>query len=245
MPTKRKFNKKTIKKVKNGKTYKKLNKISKYVGYQPKKIVGFPITQIVKMQLNFTETLTLLDNGQAAYLSVNANNINSPFPAKPRPMGYDQWQQFYRNFAVVSSHMEARIIPSIESDVKEDRSGAIVGIRLTRDNAFDPSNGLDMLSTGQTGRYKVMSSNNAQQTTIIRNGYNAKKWFGIKDFKDNLNTLGNPYGSGGSNGGSVFYQLYMNNLDVTQPGGSYDFLVTVTYYVYLFNIKDMATQSLP
>ena len=187
MPTrkytkKRTYKKKTYKK----RSYKKRNAIVK----NPVNYIGFPKQQTVKMR--YVSTFSL-DLSAAAYQthSFVCNSIFDPDAALGghQPLGHDQWMAFYNHYTVLG----AKCSVSLSGQQATNPTPVLCAIFVSDDltSAFDP---IKLAEQGRC-RYKLLNGFNSINTLQLSNFYSAKKFFNVKDVKDNETRIGASFGS--------------------------------------------------
>lgn len=150
-----------------------------------KQLTGFPKNQVVKMRYSnwLFASLAALPNGYYE-IPFAANNINSPDtvpgPDSHRPMGYNQWLQFYRTFTVLGSRMTVSATSS-----SGDALHIIVSLLVSNEQTTVNNSISNIIETGRSS-YQIMqnSANGLPIVKSVRQKYSAKRWHNVEDVKD-------------------------------------------------------------
>lgn len=237
MPKKRRFNLARSVRTRKVRPYKTRKK-----KFGMPKPIGLPTSRIVHMRACYRYDFNNVVQDDASYVVISANDINNPFAVTgvTRPTGYDQWRQMYKNFCVIGAKCSAQFT-GVSGAVA---NAYIVGCRLTNVGDFDPTNGTDMIATGTAGSYRILQTPGNGNVPIVRCGYSAKKFFGLKDLSDNLDEVGATFSDALSPIREAYFQVYALNLDPATDPGPIGTLITLDWLVLVSEPKDLPTQSL-
>lgn len=140
-----------------------------------------PDTVMVKLRYH---TNILLDPaaGLAANHFFRANGIYDPdyTGVGHQPMGMDQWAAFYQHFQVLGSRLTARFVS--QSDAASTGT-ALAGVGLQRSATSVAS--VDSVVEARDANTRIMTSANAKQDITVTRNFSAKRFFGVKDVRDN------------------------------------------------------------
>jgi len=160
----------------------------------PGGMIGFPTSRVVK--LRYAVNFVMDSAGSPAPLNfslISANNINSPAnssvdPMLLRPLGYDQWKVFYRNFVVVGS--KCKFTATYDSTTAGGKA-INVGI-LLRDNSSQliAQDTIASLITQGKAKWRTLQPVNNGNLVRLSQSFSPKKWFNITNIKDNYEDLG-------------------------------------------------------
>lgn len=194
---------------------------------------GFPKNTMVKMR--YVDTITLNPGiATLANYQFRANGIYDPdiTGAGHQPLGHDEFGLFYNHYCVVGSKITAKFTYGSAAA----STAAQIGIYLSDDTSI-PTNGNDICEQG-LGKFDLMgalayapvagrSKSNVPQIT---NTYSAKKFFNIKDIKDNVSRLGAAWNASPSD--QAIYNVWVYPMDGSDLG-VFNVLVTIDYIVML------------
>jgi len=191
--------------------------------------VGFPTNRIVKMR--YSETLQLdLVSGVIQYV-FSANNLQDPNTTGTghQPLGYDQWQTWYNHYAVLGSKIRYYITPY--DNVSASRATTVACYI-----SDDPTATSDVQTLIEQGRGSFGIHGALSDAPIkIGTKFSAKKFFNIKDVKDNMTRIGATFGAAPAEQAS--YILNMETSSTTSD--TYNILVVIDYIVMLSEPKEL------
>lgn len=204
------------------------------LGLGVNKMMGFPNSRLVKMRYC---THVNLDPGAGtlATYTFRANSVYDPdfSGVGHQAIGFDQWSLFYGEFVVIGSKISV-----LYNKVGNDGVNQIVGISLNNDSTTIGTDYTTMIERGQC-KWKLMQpTNNGQNDHKIRKGFSAKKWFNIKDIKDNTPRIG--HDASGNPVQSAFFTVFANALDQASDPSVANYLVTIDYLVLCSNPLQIA-----
>lgn len=159
-----------------------------------------------------------------------ANGIHDPnlTGGGHQPMGHDEWAQFYNHYTVLGS--------KITVTGMSDSAGEAVlyGVYIS-DDATVPTSLNELIENGKTG-YRYTGSVWKTQNMISRK-FSSKKFFNIKDPKDN-NNLRATFGTNPSE--QAVFTVWCRSVDSTTDPGNMYFNVVIDYIVALHERKDLS-----
>jgi len=168
------------------KTYKYNNEFS------PQSLikVGFPKTNTIK--LRYVDSVSI--NPGVLTLNYHQFRANSCFDPDftatgHQPMMFDMWSSLYNHYVVLGAKIEVKFLFNSTTPVS---GGVIYGINLSDDTTItnDPTT---MMEQGLS-KYMVMGSQQSLATVgsapSLSHTFSAKKFFNVKDVRDNVTRLG-------------------------------------------------------
>lgn len=191
---------------------------------------GFPKTKVVRMRYctNEKKNLTL----GRLQLQWRANGLFDPDATGTghQPMGYDQWSAFYNHFIVLGSQISCTVSGSDSSE-----TGSLAINMCLSDDQTVPNTISTLVEEGR-GTTQMQGGFNAIGTRTVRGKYSAKKFFNIKDVKDNRATLG-------AQGGADPSDQAIFTLTVEDPAlnttSDISVLTVIDYIVLMSEPKDL------
>lgn len=202
------------------------------------RMVGFPANKIGKFR--YCDIITL--DPATATPSVHhfcANGLHDPdiTGTGHQPLGWDQWKNFYNHYTVIGSKMTLRVVPNLSTS---SVPAATVTIFLNDDTTLDVTNPFIRMEKG-LGTTKLFNPNQGMDKSImLRSFFSAKKFFSVKDVKDNLTRLGAVTGANPSEQ-AIFTIVYgpADNSSTSTP--ACQFAVTIDYIVQFSEPADLIT----
>lgn len=145
---------------------------------------GFPTSKVALLRYSDTTTLTTT-SGILQNYNIRANGCFDPNATGigHQPMGWDQWTTAYNHYVVLG----AKITCNWSLNGTGTASNSVVGCYLADDvsTAYTTYGGFIESKRG-THRFCVVPRNTVKTTS----NYSAKKFFNVKDVKDNLDRIG-------------------------------------------------------
>lgn len=192
---------------------------------------GFPSNKIVKMRYVDRQVLNpgVSTIGGWVY---RANSIHDPdfSGLGHQPLGHDQWEQYYNHYVVLGSKINVKFM----YDATNANTGQAVGVYLSDDQTY-PSD-VDNLMEQGLGKYRVMAAVNYDPNCpSITNKFSAKKYFNVKDVKDNVTRIGATFGANPTD--MANYIVWASALNPTVDLGDTWILTTIDYIVALSEPK--------
>jgi len=192
---------------------------------------GFPKTKMVRMRYCTNEKYNLA--GGRFQKQWKANGLYDPeiTTGGHQPMGLDQWYLFYNHYVVVGAAISCTVSGSDSSE-----TGSLGINMLLSDDATVPSSLSTLVEEGR-GTTQMQGGFNAIGTRTVRGKYSAKKFFNIKDIKDNVTRLGSPMGADPN-------ELAVFTITIEDPAlnttSDISILTVIDYIVLLSEPKDLA-----
>lgn len=178
-------------------------------------------------QVNLTVTTGILTS--------NVFRANSPYDpnysgAGHQPMGYDQWSALFNHYVVTGSRIKATLL----SDTSNSAPVSF-GAYLTDTNSI-PYTDWASFREAKKGSVQNYIGRQSKSRSVVSK-YSAKKFFNVKDVKDNTDRLGAAVTSDPSE--ECYFIIWCNTLD----GGSdtYQVLVEIDYIIDFSEPKDLTT----
>lgn len=206
--------------------------------YPGRTMPGFPTTRVVKMR--YVTNIEINPGiAQLASHQFRANSIFDPDVTLigHQPLGYDQWSQFYQNYTVIGSKINAKFV----YDGTNSNSSQMLGIYLTADPNNTPSQGTDIAEQG-LGRYKLAPAVNYASfrggPPQLTNFYSPKKMFNLTDLKDNQDKIGGEFGTNPTE--VAYYVVWAQAMDGSVDLAATRILVTIDYTVLMSEPKPLA-----
>lgn len=214
-----KYKRKTYKRKKNG--YRSL--VSNYV--------PSGMSTIRTANLRYVEQITLVSTvGLLDSYTFSANSIHDPnvTGVGHQPMGHDTWASLYNHYVVLGSKITIKVAPKIVA------STSMVGVLLT-DAATPPYSDSDTYQEARKGSVRMISEEQGKPVTLVSK-FSAKKFFNVKDVKDNVNRLGAD--SNVSPTEQAYYIIWVQSKSGT-INADYTVIVQIDYIVSYSEPKDL------
>lgn len=220
---------------------KKLNS-----GYQTsiQRSIGFSKSQLCK--LRYVQQVQLNPaTSSSAYIIYSANGPFQPnvtasasvgTSPSHQPYGYDQWSAIYNDYVVLGSKMMVTAIPP-SATVSAAAGAGPMSIMLS-DSATGYTNPTTLMETGRTV-FKQLPTNASSRPVKLSHAFSTKKFWRLKDVKDNVTRVGSDVGSNPAE--QAYYHIYFwcNDTSVTTTAGPYLWVV-IDYAVLFTGPKDLA-----
>jgi len=191
---------------------------------------GFPVNKQLKFRY-----CEYLDQGLTTGVSLlqwNANSIFDPYITGTghQPLGRDQWAAFYNHYAVISSTCTF----SFSGTNSGATQASFMACAYLSDDTTVPTD-IETFVESKRGTYKLVPGWSAMRTTTLKTQFNAKKFFNIKDVKDNMLRIGAPMGSDPAE--IAVFSLSMNN--VSGASIPLSIMAVIEYTVLFSEPKDL------
>jgi len=222
----------------------KLRKMIKRKGYRSRvsarksqigsywpKLSGFPKTKIVNMRYADSYEISLNSTpGALTSLKWRANSVFDPdfTNVGHQPMGYDQWALFYNHYVVLGSKISIGL-----TGVAAAADGAVVSnlsLQASGTNAYTTMSEFIEKGLGST---KLLQGFLGNSNTKQLASYSAKKFYNVKDVKDNLDRIGAAFGANATD--PAFYYLSIQG----QPSVRLHMIVIIDYIVLMSEPNDL------
>lgn len=206
--------------------------------------LGFSRSQIVK--LRYVQQVALnpaAAAGSTAWCFFGANNINQPnqgasasvsFTTSHQPLAHDNWANIYNHYTVLGSKIKVQFIPNNSSSPFV--GGGLVSLLLT-DTPTATIVGTTVMESGRAA-YKYMSPNGTGPY-MLRKNCSVKKFFNVKNLKDNQDNYGALFGSNPNE--QAYYNLQFFPADSSVSGVLGPLcLITIDYICLFTGPKDLS-----
>lgn len=190
---------------------------------------GGPSQRTVKMRYSQSVVVSST-SGVMGTTIFRANSIHDPdyTGVGHQPMGHDTWQTLYNHYVVLGSKISVRLLPSATN-----ASPAIAGIYLSDGSTAPYLTGTTFIEA-KKGTFSTFVPDQSRPKNLVSK-FSAKKFFNVKDVKDNIPTLGSSFGNTPSD--ASYYQLWYQTLDGSTE--SIQAVVTIDYIVAMSEPKDL------
>lgn len=205
-------------------------------GYKPKKrratyklaprmgvTSGIPRNRVSTMRYSDLYTLTST-TGVIAYQIMNANSVYDPDATGVghQPISYDIMAQLYNHYTVIGSKVKVEFI---DSGASSDSPG-VCGVFLHDEDA-SPYSSVDSFQEARKGQSKVIQGGHSRPI-VVHGKFSAKKFFNIKDIKDNISRIGAGIASNPSDRGCfiIWYATADGSTNTMTARVTVDYLVS-------------------
>jgi len=198
-----------------------------------------PLSRVVKLRYAQQITITHGALGIPGVYTFRANSLFDPdyTGVGHQPLFRDQFSALYNHYVVLGAKITARFAPNTDTNAV----GAIVGIKLD-DNHDIPITIFNIIENGSsTTRYKMLSMSNqvGKGFATVTKFFSAKKFFGVKDVKDNKQDLGAYVGNNPTD--DAYFNLFFGSLDGETVLEDLPVAVTIEYIVHYSEPSDHAS----
>lgn len=199
------------------------------------RMIGFPLSNTVSMRYSAPILINLGAVGFRQF-SFRANSIFDPDvdPAvSAKPLGYDQWNQFYERYVVLGS----RITLSLGSS-SAGQNSIICGVFLSDAPSTTATTSTALIEQGLTN-YQIMSptTNGLWINKSVTMNYSAKKYHGVVDV-DDAAELEADWGANPAD--QTYFIVFASTYDSTQIGGpNITGVLTIDYIVRAKDPKEL------
>lgn len=184
------------------------------------------------MKLRYCENILLNSvDGSLASARFSANSCHIPFVGGHQPMKWDQMKLFYNHYVVIGSKITAKYLGG--SNITATNIVA-TGIDLNDDTALAGTDFTTIVEQGRT-QFKLVAES-ADVKTQLSSKYSAKRFYNIKNIKDNLDRLGAQVTS--SPAEEAYYHLWARSLSTGNFAGRY--MIVIDYIVLFSEPCDVA-----
>lgn len=201
----------------------------------PANYTAFPKNKVVHMR--YVDNFPVTAGGASANFVIRANSINDPQYATGghSALGALQWAVFYKQYCVTSARIKCEI-----SGIASTDGPIMCGIYLSPDASTGTS---DLLTLKEQGKcnMKMLNGFSSINTLNLYNNYNAKKFNGVQDLRDNFNKLGAFFGNNPDE--EAYFHLLFENPAGTNIDTGIQCVFTVDYTVILSQPKELASDA--
>lgn len=189
---------------------------------------GMSSTQVANLRYAFSTSLTATTT-----LAGSAFRCNSCFDPEVslgghQPMGYTTWSSLYNHYVVLGSKITIRWVSP-----DANTTPSICGVYTTDTETFPYSDAGGFMEA-RRGMTRDLPSGNTRQITTVGK-YSPKKFFNIKDVKDNLLRLGALVGADPSE--EAYYMVWLQAHTGTV---TWYLTISIDYIVLFSEPKDLA-----
>jgi len=198
--------------------------------------MGIPNSKIVKLRYVewYTFNLSGVSSGVAVY---RANGPYDPYAGTGghQPLGYDQWAALYQHCVVLGSKCSVGFDAGFDSSARP----LLVGVYLN-DDTSTPATIASLLEDPKSRIAQVNCFSGAGKSRArVVHTYSAKRFFGLRDVKDNKYEIGSAVGTTPTEEAiySIFCQLPAGTI-----GGAQTLIqakVTIDYCIQFSERKDI------
>lgn len=150
-----------------------------------------------------------------------------------QPMRWDQMALFYNHYIVVGSKITVKRVGHLATSTPAVPS--VWGLFLN-DSVIGPTDYTLMIEQGRT-KYRLDNSTNAMRTSSITMGYSTKKFFNVKDVKDNMTRLGSDVLSSPTE--LAVFTVWAQALNKTDTVTTQTYIATIDFAVLYSESSDM------
>lgn len=219
----------------------------------PSSYAGFPKTKFVRLRFSTFKEYDMMTASSAFYNVASDFSCNSitnpearsvPTSGDNRPIGYDQWAQFYKQYVV---HKAVATVSLVTPAPAQVNTGILASLRVTRDYVPGaPPLQIPLVTDVVTQGNCSYSTLNYYTKTKLKRTFVAKDFFNVKDVKDNLNSIGADMLDDPPEQALFYFQL--GPIDATAPESGLQkvqALWTIDYYVTFHEPMPLAKSITP
>lgn len=215
-------------------------------GYRMKRqlpLMGFPKRQIVRMRYN---DLIELNPGTTpstyAKYQFKANGLYDPDPniGGHQPYMRDTWASMYNHYVVLGAKITVNFC--VDATSSNYQPASIVGISLEDDQSF-PTLPSTLIESGMSKwRMADQALTRGSGSCKLTHTYSTKRFFNVKDVKDNLDRLG--AGVNGDPTDMAFFNIWATSGDSDQLDDPQPFQCNVVIdYIVAFSEPKILAQN--
>jgi len=192
---------------------------------------GMPVQRIAKLRYVETASVSSTLGVLSAYVFYASSIFDPNYTTTGhQPMGRDQWATLFNHYVVLGSKISVKFIPD-----NTTTSPMAVGVYLHDDFTVPYTNSNDYIEA-RRGSYRLQApGQNEQLNRPVTSYYSAKKFFNVKDVKDNIDRLGAPMAANPAENG--FFHVWAQTLDNSTD--SVRFCATIDYIVLFSEPKSI------
>lgn len=195
---------------------------------------AFSSSQLVKLRYvdRFTINPAL---GTFALHNFRANSIYDPDVTSTghQPMGYDQWANFYDHYVVIGSQIKVTFVSpggAITTDA------ALVGVHLDDDLGAFATSTTEIMEQAKA-KYRFLTPSNSAAKVVMRHGFSCKKFFNLRDVRDNTERIGAQFGTDPSE--QAYFRVFIGPIGTSQDIAGVNCIVELNYICMLSERKDL------
>lgn len=220
----------------------------------PSNYAGFPKNKYQRLRFSTFKDFNM-NGASAAFYNVaadfSANSIfncearPTPQPGDNRPIGYDQWYPFYKQYVVHKAVCTATIVPQVATI---SNPGVLATLRVTRDYVPDtPPLQIPLVTDVVTQGNCSYVPLSYYRTQKLKRTFKAKDFFNVKDVKDNIDDIGSDMDGDPASHANFYFQMgpVNANADEVTPMTKVQVMFTIDYYVSFHEPKPLAKSIVP
>lgn len=189
----------------------------------------FPVSRIAKMKLTTGLQILTCTSGNLASLNVYAN---WPVYGVRFAYGWDQWSILYNRAVVLGS----RITTYFQNNLADTSQILGMGGIYVSDDSTNYTDYQD-LSEANKGKFARVNTGGTAYQPKVKNWFSAKKFFNVKDVRDNIALLGNGIGASVP-ANDAMYKVWAQPLDKA-TSATYTCTSIIEYIVLFSEPKDV------
>lgn len=199
----------------------------------------FPAAKIAK--LRWTNYYGLESTtGALSRINISCNSPYQPDSTSTRqPFGWDQWAALYNHYVVLGAKVHVYLQPLDAFGATTDAVPMVAGIRVNEDGILPYTDYKDMVASRMT-KFSMIGTEKTSKRRKLMQTYSARKFFNVRDVKDNLDRLGAAVTAAPTE--QAFFQLWYQSSDITTTTTMSAF-VMVDYIVAFSERKNPALSA--
>lgn len=210
------------------------------------RLLSFPPTRMVKFRYVVTEPLAINVGTNANQFNISCNNLAQPSTGMSahRPMGFNQWANFYRHWIVIGSRTRVTIATEPTGSTQPCVGGVFVDDDLTGLTQWSRlvESGRSAYLPLQVGPVGGQSATHAVKTMTAK--FSTKKFFNLTNVRDNMTRLGAQFNPATNPLEGAWFKIWVATSDQLNAGAVIEFTIsTVTDYVVLLSEPHELPQS--
>lgn len=194
---------------------------------------GFPAVKTVR--LRYCDVFTF-SGATGSNNNYSANDCYDPdiTGAGHQPRGFDQWSQFYKRYAVIGSNIRITVTQQTPTLVSQGIAFYVKTISYDDISLAAGTSLNSLIEEGNTTyRLAKMLGGDMNGPSKLSRRYSARKFWGFKDFKDNMFQVGFLVDQALPTTRNAVFQFGWRPLG-TPVGSTYDAVVIIDYLVRFF-----------
>lgn len=210
--------------------------------------VGFPNNRVVRFRYAESLLLNPLNTGNIVYQAYRANSPfdpNATTPTGRNAMGTSQWLPFYAHYMVIGS----RIRCQFSRTQSAANANSLVGILLANQPTLPVSSVTSVREQGMARTRELIGSQVGYLVPRIRHGFSPKRFFNLRDLKDNQEWLGAVYSDPPTQpptDGDAYFHIFAGvNITGGSAGGPIECMITIDYVCLLSDPLNLEQSPFP
>lgn len=217
-----------------------MRRYKKYPLYSMGTPSGIPTVR--RASLRFTKQITLTSSPSSIFAAhpFAANSLFSPdgnmedAGSRGQPYSFDTYKSLYGKYVVVGSRCSVKILLQ---DVGQNGS-MVCGVHLDTDKLIPAGNTYPQMVESRKGSW--VAATNQRKSNTVSSKFSARKFFNIKDVKDNVDDIGAAVTAGPAQ--RAYFIVWSQNVKAGHTNAC-DCIVTIDYLVDFSDPKDLAKSS--